>query len=167
MPTRIVNSDFNDLNLEEPTRYIKHAGKCHFLGNISLISYLSRFLSLITHYLWQLTLTMELSATSNQAMQATPTGPLRHSTSISTRLSQIPSFGHSTFRLLVENLQNTTDICCWEESVLEDWYLPRIKLWYFSILCIFISKTNKLIARASWKNKCFVILLHLAFMLLI
>ena len=33
MPTRIVNSHFNDLNLEEPTRYIKHAGKCHFLGN--------------------------------------------------------------------------------------------------------------------------------------
>ena len=38
MPTRIVNSDFNDLNLEEPTRYIKHAGKCHFLGNIEFIS---------------------------------------------------------------------------------------------------------------------------------
>jgi len=34
MPTRIVNSDFNDLNLEEPTRYIKHAGKCHFLVDL-------------------------------------------------------------------------------------------------------------------------------------
>ena len=100
---------------------------------------------------------MEQSATFNRAMQATLTGRLRHSTSISTRLSQIPSSGHSTFPLLAENLQNTTNICCWEESVLEDWYLPRIKLWYFSILCIFISKTNKLIT--SWKNKCFVILL--------
>ena len=38
MPTRMINSDFNDLNLEEPSRYIKHAGKCHFLGNIQFLS---------------------------------------------------------------------------------------------------------------------------------
>ena len=34
MPTRIVNMDFNDMNQEEPSRYISHAGKCHFLGKI-------------------------------------------------------------------------------------------------------------------------------------
>ena len=32
LPTRIVHSDFNDMNLEESSRYISHAGKCHFLG---------------------------------------------------------------------------------------------------------------------------------------
>ena len=36
MPTRITNADFNDLNLEEPSRYISHAGKCHFLGKRKL-----------------------------------------------------------------------------------------------------------------------------------
>ena len=25
------------MNLEEPSRYIKHAGKCHFLGNIQFV----------------------------------------------------------------------------------------------------------------------------------
>ena len=32
LPSQISHTDFNDLNLEEPGRYISHAGKCHFLG---------------------------------------------------------------------------------------------------------------------------------------
>ena len=32
LATQISHTDFNDLNLEEPGRYISHAGKCHFLG---------------------------------------------------------------------------------------------------------------------------------------
>ena len=32
LPSQISHTDFNDLNKEEESRYISHAGKCHFLG---------------------------------------------------------------------------------------------------------------------------------------
>jgi len=34
LSTQISHSDFNDMNLEEPGRYIAHAGKCHFLVDL-------------------------------------------------------------------------------------------------------------------------------------
>jgi len=34
MSTQISHSDFNDMNMEEPGRYIAHAGKCHFLVDL-------------------------------------------------------------------------------------------------------------------------------------
>jgi len=34
LPTRLFHDDFNDQNMEEPTRYIGHAGKCHFLVDL-------------------------------------------------------------------------------------------------------------------------------------
>ena len=36
LPSQISHTDFNDLNLEEESRYITHAGKCHFLGESRL-----------------------------------------------------------------------------------------------------------------------------------
>jgi len=32
--TRLSHEDFNDMNMEEPSRYIGHAGKCHFLVDL-------------------------------------------------------------------------------------------------------------------------------------
>jgi len=34
LPTRVVSPDFNDLNLEEESRYIAHAGKCHYIVDL-------------------------------------------------------------------------------------------------------------------------------------
>jgi len=34
LSTRLYHDDFNDLNLEEPGRYIAHPGKCHFLVDL-------------------------------------------------------------------------------------------------------------------------------------
>jgi len=34
LSTRLRHDDFNDLNLEEPSRYIAHPGKCHFLVDL-------------------------------------------------------------------------------------------------------------------------------------
>jgi len=34
LPTQVVSPDFNDLNLEEESRYIAHAGKCHYIVDL-------------------------------------------------------------------------------------------------------------------------------------
>lgn len=32
LPTRVYHDDFNDQNMEEPSRYFTNPGKCHYLG---------------------------------------------------------------------------------------------------------------------------------------
>jgi len=34
LPTMVVHDDFNDENLEEPSRYIQHPGKCHYIVDL-------------------------------------------------------------------------------------------------------------------------------------
>jgi len=52
LSTQISSTDFNDMNREEPTRYISHAGKCHFLVDLDNNAVTENQPSYVNHANW-------------------------------------------------------------------------------------------------------------------
>ena len=124
LSSQISHTDFNDLNMEEESRYISHAGKCHFLGQSQIRQ--NSFLSDLLKY-FQLIWRMMPCLSCSPATRPTPTGRWKQTSSSSTQPSHILSSEPSTCLEWAGNLQNTTDISFSNGSVLGDWCHQRTR----------------------------------------